>query len=69
MSKRITIYGNEVNLINRMADGVIIDDMEGHILKYCEETKGIYNTLEHLFTAVYRSRQERLKNCGASLRK
>lgn len=60
MSKRITIYGNEVELINRMADGVIIDDMEGHTLKYCEETKGIYTVLGHLFRSARARKAEQL---------
>lgn len=60
MSERITIYGNKVNLINRMADGVIIDDMEGHTLKYCKETEGIYTVLGHLFRAARAREAERL---------
>ncbi|MEE0264365.1 MAG: hypothetical protein UD936_01960 [Acutalibacteraceae bacterium] len=60
MSERITIYGNKVNLINRMADGVIIDDMEGHTLKYCKETEGIYTIIGHLFRAARARRAEQL---------
>ena len=40
MSERITIYGNKVNLTNTMADGVVLEDMEGFKLPYCEKTKG-----------------------------
>lgn len=58
MSERITIYGNKVNLINRMADGVIIDDMKGRTLKYCEETESIYATIGHLFMNSFKRKQQ-----------
>lgn len=66
MSERITIYGNKVNLINRTADGVIIDDMEGHTIKYCEETESIYNTIGHIIRSASRRKREQTENNNSS---
>lgn len=63
MSERTTMYGNKVNLVNITADGVIIDDMEGRTLKYCEETQGIYTVLGYLFkSAIERLTKEKQSN-------
>ncbi len=62
MSERILPSGKVVNLINRMADGTIREDMEGFVLPYNEKTKGIYNTLEHICDSIARrEREEREK--------
>lgn len=58
MSERITIYGNKVNLINTMADGVVLEDMEGFKLPYCEKTKGFYTTLAHIAMAAAKRQVE-----------
>lgn len=59
MSKRILPSGKVVNLINRMADGTIREDMEGFVLPYNEKTKGIYNTLEHVWDSIARREREK----------
>lgn len=58
MSERITIYGNKVNLTNTMADGVVLEDMEGFKLPYCEKTKGFYTTLAHIAMAAAKRQVE-----------
>ena len=63
MSERITIYGNKVNLINRMADGVVLEDMEGFVLPYCEKTKSIYITVANILEA------RRKRECEKNLEK
>lgn len=52
MSERTTIYGNKVYLKNVMADGVVLEDMEGFKLPYCEKTKGIYITIANIAKSV-----------------
>ena len=60
MSERTTIYGNKVYLRNIMADGVVLEDMEGFKLPYCEKTKGIYITLANIAKAVAERQVEEL---------
>lgn len=35
-----------------MADGVVLEDMEGFKLPYCEKTKGIYITIANIAKSV-----------------
>lgn len=58
MSERTTIYGNKVYVRNIMADGVILEDMEGFKLPYCEKTKDFYITLAHIAENVARRQVE-----------
>lgn len=58
MSERTTIYGNKVYLKNVMADGVVLEDMEGFKLPYCEKTKGIYITIANIAKSVAKRQSE-----------
>ena len=52
MSERITKYGSRAELVNKMADGVIVNDMKNRTLKFCNETKDIYSAIGHILKSI-----------------
>lgn len=63
MSKRVTIYGKEVNLINRFQDGSTREDMEGFVLKY-EGNEQIYATIGDIIHSIAKREYEKYLKTG-----